>query len=446
MKMFASVAMTATLLSTPALAQNDAGGRGSRPERPAAPSAEQMASTWTWQAKGLAHDMKLDANATKQLVEAYVTSRTELSAKLAASRPGRGEGAGGEGEGRGGSGGRGDRGGRGGMNPEIIDAARSSLSSALKPILDGKQLDAAMNSIGRFNRQFDMMSMALIDMKLDEAKTLAAMTPMRDFVVGMDELREAGDREGMREGMMELRENLEAGLSKALSTEQAETLLASMRRGGGRGGDMRPGQGRGGDARPGEGRGGGRGGEGRGGDSVASTVDSIGKPAPAFTLKDSDDKAHSLADFKGRIVVLQWINPDCPVCRAVASSGRVAAMEKEVKKLSRDIVFLTVNSTHYMEPAIGAEYLKSHDLTMPLLIDRDGKVGKLYAARTTPHLFVIDAEGVLRYSGAIDDDQTGRKGAEATNYVVNAVRQIVNGETVTPDATKPYGCSVKYAP
>ncbi|MHC4102825.1 MAG: thioredoxin domain-containing protein, partial [Planctomycetota bacterium] len=89
---------------------------------------------------------------------------------------------------------------------------------------------------------------------------------------------------------------------------------------------------------------------------------------------------------------------------------------------------------------------KTHKIDAPVLIDRDGKVGHLYGAKRTPHLFVIDAEGVLRYQGAIDDDQRGDKGEKATNYVVQAVRQIVAGETVAPDITRSYGCTVKYAP
>ncbi|MHC4129834.1 MAG: thioredoxin domain-containing protein [Planctomycetota bacterium] len=81
-----------------------------------------------------------------------------------------------------------------------------------------------------------------------------------------------------------------------------------------------------------------------------------------------------------------------------------------------------------------------------MLIDRDGKVGHLYGAKRTPHMFVVDAKGILRYQGAIDDDSSGDKGDRATNYVVQAVRQIAAGDTVTPDVTRAYGCSVKYAP
>ncbi|MHC4766083.1 MAG: thioredoxin domain-containing protein, partial [Planctomycetota bacterium] len=93
-----------------------------------------------------------------------------------------------------------------------------------------------------------------------------------------------------------------------------------------------------------------------------------------------------------------------------------------------------------------AAYFKTHKIDAPVLIDRDGKVGHLYGAKRTPHMFVVDAKGILRYQGAIDDDSSGDKGDRATNYVVQAVRQIAAGDTVTPDVTRAYGCSVKYAP
>ncbi|MHC4081740.1 MAG: redoxin domain-containing protein, partial [Planctomycetota bacterium] len=172
----------------------------------------------------------------------------------------------------------------------------------------------------------------------------------------------------------------------------------------------------------------------------------IGEPAPAFTLADSTGKSHALADYRGKIVVLQWINPDCPVCRRVCSTGLATAMRKQLDEITPGVVHLAINSTHYMEPSVGEAYLKTHKIDAPVLIDRDGKVGHLYGAKRTPHLFVIDAEGVLRYQGAIDDDQRGDKGEKATNYVVQAVRQIVAGETVAPDITRSYGCTVKYAP
>jgi peroxiredoxin len=171
----------------------------------------------------------------------------------------------------------------------------------------------------------------------------------------------------------------------------------------------------------------------------------LGEAAPDFTLYDAHGKAHKLSDYKGKTVVLQWINPDCPVCRRVTSTGIVNTMAKEIKQIDPTVVFLTVNSTHYMEADKSAKYLEKNKVQAPALIDRDGTVGKMYGARTTPHLYVIDAKGVLRYQGALDDDPRGSKGDSRMNYVINAVRQINAGETVAPDSTQPYGCGVKYA-
>ncbi len=170
----------------------------------------------------------------------------------------------------------------------------------------------------------------------------------------------------------------------------------------------------------------------------------VGEAAPNFTLDDAKGKSHTLSDYKGKVVILQWINPECPICNRVSKSGLVTKMAKECKALDKDIVHLAINSTAGMPGSTSVQYLKKHKIKASALIDDDGKVGHLYGARTTPHMFVIDAEGILRYQGAIDDDPRGGK-EDATNYVVNAVRQIASGETVSPDYVKSYGCSVKYA-
>lgn len=181
-----------------------------------------------------------------------------------------------------------------------------------------------------------------------------------------------------------------------------------------------------------------------GAEASAEEKAKVGEAAPNFTLDDANGKSHSLSDYKGKIVILQWINPDCPICRRVSKAGLVTKMAKECKALNKDIVHLAINSTAGMLGSTSAKYLKKHKIKALALIDGDGKVGHRYGARTTPHIFVIDAEGILRYQGAIDDDPRGGK-EDATNYVVNAVRQISSGETVSPDYVKSYGCSVKYA-
>lgn len=169
----------------------------------------------------------------------------------------------------------------------------------------------------------------------------------------------------------------------------------------------------------------------------------IGKPAPDFTLPDTDGEKVTLSSFRGRIVILQWINPGCPVCKRVLTTGVAKKMLAEVRSLAEDAVFLPVSTTPQMTPEKIAAYLKENEIPAKGLMDNEGRVGRLYGARTTPHLFVVDKEGVLRYQGAIDNDPAGKK-QEAENYVVKAVKALVAGQPVSPETTKPYGCSVKY--
>ncbi len=177
-----------------------------------------------------------------------------------------------------------------------------------------------------------------------------------------------------------------------------------------------------------------------------ATIAKVGEPAPNFTLNDASGKSHTLADYQGKLVVLQWINPDCPICTRVNRSGITTKMAKAIRTVEKEFVHLTIHSTHYMEPDKSVAYLKQHKVKAPVLDDRDGKIGHLYGAKTTPHMYVIDKKGILRYAGAIDDDPNGTNRDGATNYVINAVRQIAAGETVAPDMTKAYGCQVKYDP
>jgi peroxiredoxin len=177
----------------------------------------------------------------------------------------------------------------------------------------------------------------------------------------------------------------------------------------------------------------------------------VGEKAPNFTLEDLEGEAHQLSDLAGKIVVLEWINPRCPVCQRVYTTGIIRETIDALQKLDEELVYITINSTaDQARDRIVEEsgvLLEKNKIDVPALIDYDGKVGKMYGARTTPHMYVIDAEGVLRYQGAIDDDQHGgkkRRGEMVTNYVINAVKQMKAGETVTPDETRPYGCEVKY--
>jgi peroxiredoxin len=186
-------------------------------------------------------------------------------------------------------------------------------------------------------------------------------------------------------------------------------------------------------------------GEGRRATAASATAAGakVGEAAPNFTLKTTDGKDWSLSDAKGKVVVLEWVNPNCPVCVRVCKEGIVADTLKGCKEQFADVVYVAINSSAAQPDSLAAtaEYLKSHKLEVPALLDNDGKVGQMYGARTTPHCYVIDRNGVLVYQGAIDDSPSG--GAK-TNYVVNAVKQLKAGEKVSPSETKPYGCSVKY--
>lgn len=168
----------------------------------------------------------------------------------------------------------------------------------------------------------------------------------------------------------------------------------------------------------------------------------IGKPAPSFELPDETGKTHKLSDYKGKTVVLEWTNPGCPV---VQRHYDAKTMHDVTGKLGDDVVWLAIDSSHTVKPADSAQWKKDNEMTWPVLQDPSGATGIAYGAKTTPHMYVIDPEGVLRYAGAIDDDPFGKKEqAERVNYVVEAVQAIAAGKDVAKPETKAYGCSVKY--
>ena len=170
----------------------------------------------------------------------------------------------------------------------------------------------------------------------------------------------------------------------------------------------------------------------------------VGEAAPAWTLKDTKGKEWKSTDFADQIVVLEWVNPQCPVCKGAHKDGRIPDMVKQLKELGA--THIAINSTHNTTADQNDAALKEYGVEYPVLLDNEGTVGRAFGARTTPHMFVIDTKGVLRYSGALDNNAKGDKsGADLTNYALSAVKQIKAGETVSPDYTQPYGCSVKYA-
>ena len=408
-RMFACFSVSLFVLGSSAWAQDGRPDRQRRRPQMQQLDPEKAKAAWKWQAQGVARELELEEVETDQLVEVYLASRKKLNEAVREHRAAN-EGGGGRRRWR--------------IDPELIEEHRAAFQTRLLGFLPDDQAQAATRSLGGFSRQWDRMVGAVVGIGLDEEQTYAALVPIRQYTVQIAEAWRLGDREVLRGVMFEAREALNDDLGKVLSEEQLAQFQELTRR---RGGRER-----------------GRRGDRRAGDEVNAA--GIGEPAPAFTLADSEGRSHALADYRGKIVVLQWINPDCPICRRTSSSGKVTAMRKRLDEMmDNNIVHLTVNSTHYMEPSVGAAYLKSYKIDAPVLIDREGTVGHLYGAKRTPHMFVIDDDGILRYQGAIDDDDQGDKGDGVTNYVVQAVGQIVAGETVAPDATRSYGCTIKYA-
>ena len=168
----------------------------------------------------------------------------------------------------------------------------------------------------------------------------------------------------------------------------------------------------------------------------------MGDPAPDFTLTDQNGVEVTLSKVTG-VRVLEWTNPDCPFVQRHYQAGTMKRLAAEYG--SKGVTWLTINSTNYMDAEANRKFAQTYDLSQEILVDQSGKVGHLYGAATTPHMFVIDAGGKIVYAGAIDDDPRGSEGASATNYVAAALDEVLAGKPVAVAETKPYGCSVKYA-
>jgi peroxiredoxin len=170
----------------------------------------------------------------------------------------------------------------------------------------------------------------------------------------------------------------------------------------------------------------------------------VGQPAPDFTLKDAGGQTHHLADYRGRIVVLEWTNPQCPFVQRHYSAKYHTMIDLQARVAKEDVVWLAVDSSKFVTEASAAAWAKKEKIPYPILLDAAGTVGRAYGAKTTPHMFVISKKGILLYEGAIDDSPRGD--TDATNYVAAALDEVLAGKPVTHASTKPYGCSVKYAP
>lgn len=167
-----------------------------------------------------------------------------------------------------------------------------------------------------------------------------------------------------------------------------------------------------------------------------------GQPAPDFTLKDHEGKDVKLSDLKGQVVVLEWTNPQCPFVKRHYEAGTMKTLAAEFA--GKNVKWLAIDSSHFVTVAENKKWADEKQLPYPVLDDHEGKVGAAYGARTTPDMFVIDAEGKVAYRGAIDDDPYGENKAPK-NYVRAAVEAVLAGKAAAEPETRPYGCTVKYA-
>ncbi len=173
----------------------------------------------------------------------------------------------------------------------------------------------------------------------------------------------------------------------------------------------------------------------------------LNEQAPDFVLPDLAGKPHRLSDYRGKTVVLEWFNPGCPFVVYAYEDGPLKGMAAQH---GEEIVWLNINSGAPGKQGAGVaanqKAKKSWNISQPVLLDESGAVGQAYQAKTTPQMVVIDAKGMVRYNGALDNAPRGKQKTDSYDaHVVNAVRALAEGQKVSPQSTKPYGCSVKYA-
>ncbi len=183
----------------------------------------------------------------------------------------------------------------------------------------------------------------------------------------------------------------------------------------------------------------------------AHSAPTLGQKAPDFSATDTAGKLRALSDFKGKYVVLEWVNPNCPFVRKHYNSANMQGTQKDALGKG-NVVWLAVNSTErehpdYMTPAQLNAWMKDKaSAPTAMLMDEAGSIGKAYGARTTPHMYIVNPQGTLIYAGGIDSIPSGRADdiKNATNYVKQGLAEALAGKPLTAAATQPYGCSVKY--
>jgi len=185
--------------------------------------------------------------------------------------------------------------------------------------------------------------------------------------------------------------------------------------------------------------------------AFAMTGVEVGQPAPGFSLPDTHGVTQNLSDYRGKIVVLEWMNHECPYVRKHYESGNMQALQKEAT--AQDVVWLSIVSSapgeqgHVSAAEANEIIAQTGAVATARLLDPEGATGRLYGAKTTPHMFIVDQGGVLVYAGAIDDSPSSNPKTihNATNYVQVALADLAAGKPVAQAVTRPYGCSVKYA-
>lgn len=184
--------------------------------------------------------------------------------------------------------------------------------------------------------------------------------------------------------------------------------------------------------------------------AVAQASVKVGEPAPVFVATDSKGERHSLEDFRGKVVVLEWTNHDCPYVRKHYGAGNMQAQQRAATE--QGAVWLSVISSApgkqgHVSGAEADRLTKQRDAApMAVLMDTAGTIGRTYGAKTTPHMYIIDPQGTLVYMGGIDSISSANAGdiPKATRYVSAALQEVMAGQAVSQPVTRPYGCSVKY--
>ncbi len=176
----------------------------------------------------------------------------------------------------------------------------------------------------------------------------------------------------------------------------------------------------------------------------------VGEPAPGFEGVDTGGNVHRLADYRGKTVVLEWTNHDCPYVRKHYGAGNMQAQQREAA--AQGVVWLSIISSApgkqgHVSPEAAEELTRKRKAApLAVILDSEGSIGRAYHARTTPHMFIIDATGVLVYMGGMDSISTASPDdiPQATQYVRAALQELAAGQPVSTPVTRPYGCSVKY--